>query len=280
MATATMPRQYDQPWEPPFLTLPTHALVEHQMRLALRGVESTLMHGPRGSGKTRLVSRVIAKIEAEQVQAQMTTGEYPIRIVWYETSKATGPKTALNDLYAKLIDRPIGKRSRQDWTPTQYIGQITERVVDENVRVIAIDEAHLIDAGNIDLLRQIPDAAAKSEHSLRLFLVGNEGLTRNVAATGQYGERFTGYIAFPPLASTQVSPHLVHFHPGLSAVRDTEGAKEWKRLVEAIFGAARGSFRRLGAIIGNAHELSVARGRPLSASDIRHAIEKLPPGDL
>lgn len=272
----------DGPWEPRFFTLPIHRVVEHQLRLALRGVESTLMHGPRGAGKTEAVRHYLGQIETQHLKAQLATGERAPTVLFYETSRAAGPKTVLTDVYAKIVGRPIGKRSKQDWSPTLYIDQITDRAIDDDLRLIVIDEAQMIDAANIDLLRQLPDAAARRGHSLRLFLVGNEGLVRTVAATGQAGERFTGDVPFPALSPGVVSPHLGEFHPGLAAVKAELGAKAWLRLERELFAAVRGSFRRLCRIIANAHEFTLARGaapEAMSERDLRLAIGKLRDGD-
>ena len=252
-----------------------HALLEHQLRLALRGVESTLVHGPFGSGKTECVRRLIQKLEAEQLKAQLASGAQPGVILVYETSRATGPKTVLTDIYIALTGRPMGKRSRQDWTPTQFIAQIADRTVDDNVRVIAIDEAHQIDPTNLDLLRQIPDAVARRGHTLRFVLVGNAGLTQNVAATGQDGERFTGDVVFPPMAPEHVAPHLPQFHPGLGALQQALPARGWKRLELDLFTEAGGSFRRLCTLIANAHEFALKRGQAMSGGHVRLAIEKI-----
>lgn len=262
-------------WSPKFLSLPIHGVLEHQMRLGLRGVESTLVHGPFGAGKTEAVKHCIQRLETEQLRAQLATGAAPASIVTYESSRATGPKTALTDIYIALTGRPMGKRSRQDWTPTQFIAQIAEHTADANVRLIVIDEAHQIDAGNIDLLRQLPDAAARRGHTLRFVLVGNAGLTQNVAATGQDGERFTGDVAFPPMSPEHVGPHLAGFHPGLAALQETLSAKAWRQLQLAMFATAAGSFRRLCAIIANAHEFALKRGQPMCERDVQLAIEKI-----
>jgi DNA transposition AAA+ family ATPase len=271
----SQPSSDDSRWTPPFLTLPVHKLLEHQLRLGLRGVESTLMHGPPGVGKTAAVSRYLDGIRRSQMAEQLATGQLPAEILFYETSKASGPKTVLADIYSLLIRRPISKRSRQDWSPTLYVDQITERVIDDNVRLIIIDEAQMIDAANIDLLRQLPDAAARRGHSLRLFLIGNEGLVRNVRQTGQDGERFTGDVAYPALSPSIVAPHLGSFHPGLGALRDGLEAKAWKALERDLLAAAAGSFRRLTTLIENAHELALARGSAMIERDIRLAIAKI-----
>lgn len=269
----------DPRWSLEFFTLPVHALVNYQLRLGLRGVESTLMHGPRGVGKTMAVQHFLERIRDEQlktqIQPQPASTVPAAEVLFYETSRATGPKTVLTDIYQRLINRPLGKRSKQDWSPTMYIEQITERVIDDRIALIVIDEAQMIDTHNIDLLRQLPDAARRRGHSLRLFLIGNEGLMQNVAATQQTGERFTGQIAFPPLSPSLVAPHLASFHPGIAAMKERLPAKEWRALERELFTAVRGSFRRLCTIIENAHEFARLRKGELSEKDLRYAIGKI-----
>ena len=273
----------DPRWSLDFFTLPVHALVDYQLGLGLRGVESTLMHGPRGVGKTMAVQHFLTRIREQQLRAQIqpqaqtqiASRAPAAEVLFYETSRATGPKTVLADIYQRLINRPLGKRSKQDWSPTMYIDQIIERVIDDRIALIVIDEAQMIDTHNIDLLRQLPDAARRRDHSLRLFLIGNEGLTQNVAATQQSGERFTGQIAFPPLLPSLVAPHLASFHPGIAAMKERLPAREWKALERELFTAVRGSFRRLCTIIENAHEFARIRKGELSEKDLRYAITKI-----
>lgn len=114
-------------------------------------------------------------------------------------------------------------------------------------------------------------------HALQIVLIGNEDLPREVAKTGQLGELFTGFLAFPRFSAGDVAPHLAEFHPGLGALRATLPAKVWKLLERQLFTAARGSFRRLCKILMNADELALRRGGPLSEQDVVLAIGKLPP---
>lgn len=262
---------------PPFLNLPVHETVRYQVKLGLDNVESTVIVGPRGVGKTETMRLVIADTRKQQLAKQLSTGAPPRNILSYATAEAQGTKTVLVDIYSQLRGRPMGRRSKQDWTPTEYVRQITERLREESYALIHIDEAQKISPANIDLLRQLMDAAHAQNHGLRVILAGNEELPRNVAETGQLGERFTGFVEFPPFSADSVAPHLAGFDPGLAALQSTLTAKEWKLNERALFGAAQGSFRRLCTILANARELGAHHGRTMSAQDLDLAIKKLPP---
>lgn len=265
-------------WDPPFLSLPVHALVRHQLTLALNNVESTVIVGPRGVGKTRTVLSQITEIRAAELRKQLAGGgASPRQILWYATGEAAGRKTVLSDIYAQLKGRPMGRRSKQDWSPTEYIRQITDVIRDEHYALICIDEAQHIDPANINHLRQLVDAAQHVGHALQLVLIGNEELPRNVNATGQLGERFTGFVNFTPFAADQVATYLAEFHPGVGALQTSLPAKQWKALEGKLFAAARGSFRRLCAILRNADELALLHGGSMTGQDLLQAIAKLPP---
>lgn len=264
-------------WTPRFLNLPIHAAVRLQLDNGLKNKESTVIVGPRGVGKTHTVRTQLEEIQREELRQQIATGRPPRQVLWYATAQADGTKTILTDIYTKLKGRPMGKRNQQDWTPTAFIQQITEIVKDERYALICIDEAQHIDAHNINHLRQLIDAAEEVGHGLQIILIGNEGLPREVAKTGQLGERFTGFVSFPRFSAGEVAPHLAEFHPGLGALRETLPAKAWKPLERQLFTAVRGSFRRLCKVLLNADELALRRGGPLTEQDVLLAIGKLPP---
>lgn len=265
-----------QRWNPRFLQLPVHGLIRHQLELGLKGVESTLLVGPRGAGKSFGVSTMLREFEQKALAAQLE-GREVRQHRFFETGASKGSKTALMDLYRILSGVETGKRAKQDWTPTQFLNQIVDCAEAERVRLIVIDEAQLINAANIDHLRQLNDIAEKRGSSLRLFLIGNEGLTRTVAETGQLGERFGSVITCPAMSASSVGPHLGGFHHDIPTIQHSLGPKEWAKLEKEMFTAAAGSFRRLATIIENAHEMAIRRGTPMTAEDIRLAIDKLPP---
>jgi hypothetical protein len=261
-------------WQPPFLTLPVHAVIRHQIELGLKGTESTLLVGPPGVGKTFSVRTLLKQFDRQALTAQLNNQPAPKHFP-YETGRAQGTKTALTDLYVRLAGTEVGKRSKQDWTPTDFLEQIVHVAAREKVRLIVIDEAQLINAVNIDHLRQLYDHAAAIGWSLRLFLIGNEELVHNVKQTGQLGERFSNAIRYPSLSPAHVGPHLGGFHHDLPGIQQRLGDKEWTKLLRELFTAAHGSFRRLTTVIENAHELAIRRGTPMTEKDLRLAIDKL-----
>ena len=143
--------------------------------------------------------------------------------------------------------------------------------------MICIDEAQHIDAPNINHLRQLIDAAHQRGHALQLVLIGNEGLPERVAETGQLGERFTGWVAFPRFSADHVSAHLAQFHPGLGALQTSLAPKAWRKLERELFAAARGSFRRLCTVLRNADQLAQLHKGTMTIEDLEQAIDKLPP---
>lgn len=260
-----------------FLTLNAHAAVGYQLQLALDGVQNSLIVGPPGVGKTRTVKRWIDDHRNQQMQQQVHGGAPPKGILYYQTAKAAGPKTVLGDIYHELGMRMVSARSKQSWSPTIFLEQIVAKLKEDNIAMICIDEAQLIEPNNIEHLRQIPDKAAEQQHTVRLVLIGYEALVGRVQETGQLGERFAAVVQFPRFAASEVAPHFAGFHSELEHLKTSLPKKTWDALGRDIFKAAHGSFRRLETIIKEALALAEHHRRALTEQDLRIVIQKLPP---
>jgi hypothetical protein len=263
-------------WDPDFLYLPVHGPLQHQMNLCMDGVENAIVIGPRGPGKSYSVKWFKEEIEALEAEEFIQNPDYiPREVLSYQTSTANGTKTALIDLYAKLFGGGMSKAALRFHTAQSLRDQIVDEILRRRISLICIDEAQMISAGNLDLLRQVTDGAADSSHPLGLLLIGNEGLRESLVEIQQLGQRFSAEIRFPPFTQQTVGPHLPGFHPHIARLKDTMGEKEWRRLESDLFAAVRGAFRRLMVILRNANALALRFDRPIDEPILRSAIEKL-----
>jgi type II secretory pathway predicted ATPase ExeA len=268
-------RQELENWKPRYLRLPVHALVEHQIKLAMAGVEDSIVIGPPGVGKTMSLQRAINDLRARESDRLLEAGDYmPAEIIYYLASVAKGLKTALVDLHEELFGTGVrvGAKFR---TPQNLRDHVVEEVIRRNVRLICIDEAQFINSANLDLLRQVPDVARQRGHQMSLMLVGNEALRESLVEIGQMGQRFTGEIKFPRISRAGAAKFLPDFHPHVARLKQTTPAGAWKRLEADLLLAINGNMRRLVRILENANHLALSMGEPVTERVLRLAIEKL-----
>ena len=266
-------------WDPDFFRLPVHSSIEWEMKLCMDGIESGAVIGPSGVGKSHSVQQLKERIEAEETARAFDPGnQAPVReIMYYETSKADGKMTALTDLYSRLTTEPVPSRGRQAASPEFMVALIAKKLRAKQCHLVCIDEAQEISVENLKLLRQIPDAAKAIGHPMGILYIGLEELRDHLVSAGQLGQRVGTEIHFPLVDRATLAPHFHGFHPDLSAMRDSMSKKEWSKLEEAVFDAARGKFRRLHTMIRNADALARQLGRPIDEEMLRAAINKLAP---
>lgn len=266
-------------WDPDFFRLPVHSRIEWEMKVCMDGIESGVVIGPSGVGKSYSVKRLKERIERAEIARAFEPGnDTPVReIFYYETSKAVGKMTALTDLYGRLTPEPVPSRGRQAASPEFMIALIAQKLKGDRIHLVCIDEAQEISADNLKLLRQIPDAAAAIGHPMGILYIGLHELRDKLVAAGQLGQRVATEIQFPVVDRATLSPHFHSFHPALSALRDAMSKKAWSDLEASVFAAAAGKFRRLHTLIRNAEALSRELGRPMDEKILAAAIHKLAP---
>ena len=262
-------------WEPRFLRLPVHKVIEHQMRLCMDGVESALVIGPRGAGKTAAVRRLIKDVEAEEVDRLAVNEEYELRrVLYFEASAATGTKTILINVYEQLFGH-FSSSALRFQTAKNLVRQISQQVQTEGIHLICVDEAQMIDPKNLDLLRQIPDAAQANGHPMGLLLVGSEELRDSLSEIKQLGQRFSAEIKMKPLSKKQLEQVLADFHPDLGPLQEKLSKRDWNKLVTELAKIGATKMRRLVTVLKNAHALAAKKGQPIDEKIMYAAIRKL-----
>ena len=193
-------------WSPGFLGMPVHRELEHQMELCRKGIEDAIVVGPRGVGKTEAVKRFCDRMRAGRSATDDRRSVPP-----------AGGGPVLRSLAGHRAQdgspRPVQgavRRRRRGWAldssrPPVCRDHIADEVQRRNVRLICIDEAQLIDAANLDLLRQVPDAARSRGHVMGLMLIGNEELRDSLVAIRQMGQRFSAEVKFHRISRKSVA---------------------------------------------------------------------------
>jgi type II secretory pathway predicted ATPase ExeA len=266
-----------KPWQPGFLRLPVHSRIKYQLQLGMDGKENTLLVGPRGVGKTFAVTTLLEEINAEESQKLSSFEQTPRRGFYLAASEAKGSRTILVDLKQAITRREVSAGARRTHTPSYMIETIVAELINLSIHLLVIDEAQLVNAANLDLLRQIPDCARQRNHTLGIVYVGNDGLRASLVAIGQLGQRVSHEIRLEPITESVLMQYLSSFHPDLETLKEAIPAKTWKQLVGRLFQATGGNHRRMSTVLLNADDLARRKGSPIDTKILELAMHKLAP---
>lgn len=264
----------------PFLDLKVHAEIDYQVRLAMNGVESSAVIGEKGTGKTEAVRAICDRIEREELLHPSGEGGTRREIFRFLASDATGAKTLLIDLYYAMKGVKLTGAAARSTTPRDLAELLASHCADQHIHLIVVDEAQKVNSHNLDQLREIPDRARVLGHKMGLLLVGNPKLRRTIAASGELGQRFATVITMTTIDRVFINEHLPQLHPELGPLREKLGKEGWAPLDELLERKVNGKLRRLTTIVANAAVLSQRVRRPIDATILRTAIEKLSPEDV
>jgi type II secretory pathway predicted ATPase ExeA len=178
-------------------------------------------------------------------------------------------------LWGVVCSEKLTAGMQRRYSPRDMQHEIVAQLRVRNVSLICIDEAQMIDARNLDLLRQIPDIARESGHPLGMILAGTAVLRQSLVTIGQLGQRFSAEIRLQPLTEGQFRDHWSDFHPHLGELKDSLTRVEWRDLTEQIHRKTRGNLRRLERVLINANELALVFGRPIDREILDFATDKL-----
>jgi hypothetical protein len=260
-------------WTWPFLELPVHGQLRYQIDMAMSGKENALVVGPRGAGKSAAMTHLLEQVRTRDVDGALAD-VLPRQVVWYTSGQARGARTALIDL-ADAVGCSLSSRMQRSATPRQVIAHILQIMMEERYHLVCVDEAQLISPDNVELLRLVLDEAAAEDYPLGMILVGDERLPGLVASIGQRGQRFSAEVRVPRIMIPQIEPHLPRFHPHLGLINEQLSRRAWRTLVEELFRAVGGTWRRLRVVLVNANDLALRKQRPIDEEILRLAIEKL-----
>jgi DNA transposition AAA+ family ATPase len=261
----------------PFLDLKVHSEIDHQVRLAMDGIESSAVIGEKGTGKTEALRAICDRIEREEILKPSGDGGTVREIFRLVASDATGAKTLLIDLYYAMTQTKLTGAAARSTTPRDLAELIAVHCADKCIHGIVLDEAQKVNAHNLDQLREIPDRARDRDHHMGIVLVGNPGLRRTLAKTGELGQRIATVTVMPLLERAFIAEQLPTLHPDLRELREDLGKKGWAPLEERLVRKVDGKIRRLTTIIANAAVLSTRLKRPIDEIILRTAIDKLSP---
>jgi DNA transposition AAA+ family ATPase len=272
--TDTIRKEYEEA-SIPFLELPVHTQLSHEFRRVLAGKASIIVIGGKGTGKSESVHREVRQFRQEQLKENLRDPEYvQVKIVEWEASKCEGTKTSLVSLYGSLSSESHSVLNREQ--PRSLIQKIATHFHEENVHMLCVDEAQMIDASNLDLLRQVIDFTRTPAFPFGMILIGTPDLRAALSANQELGQRFGNEVSMRVLTRQELAQHLPDLHPGFKALKGRLPMGQWNETVESIFKATRGSFRPLRNVIESATDFALARGVEINQNAVKYAISSRP----
>lgn len=279
-------------WSPTWYQQPVHSQVEYQLRRAFAGLESTIIVGPRGVGKSMTVIAAMKRIVAEDVER--VAGQRPVSdpdlvlerqgrlpsyaraITYYETAKAAGRKTVLRDLLRRLKAR-LPRGAQRTWTDTEFVERTIRELRERRSHTVCIDEAQEISVPNLKHLKAVWDQAKEEDYPLGMVLIGDDTLRDHMVSAELLGQRFTCEIRF--LHFEALTADIELWHPHLVRLKGSMKSEEWKKVAGLINGAANGSFRRLVALLENMNGFALKMNRRVDVEIVELAVDNLAPED-
>jgi DNA transposition AAA+ family ATPase len=162
-------------------------------------------------------------------------------------------------------------------TSLQLIEHIAAECKHRGLSLICVDEAQMLSAANLELLRQVPDKARAEGHPLGLLVAGSEELRDTLVSIQQLGQRFASEIRMHPLSDHDFTKHWTGLHPHLPPMRAGMAKRDWTRLEAHVRTAVAGKMRRLAFLLENANALALQWNRPVDEAILRAAASRLAP---
>jgi len=206
-------------------------MTEKVLESAVTHGEIILVYGDPGLGKTLSVAHLV---EAHEVPH-----------LWVQVAPKPSPK----EVVVQLLKGIEGKFPSRGETLYEMSDRLIE-LLDDQPRIVVLDEAQNFTKVGIDQLRYIYDRSAAG---FPLVLVGGASTNRVIGADPQLSDRVAGRVAFRPLADTELIGVLRQYHPYLGdadpgLIFDLNG--KW----------ARGMFRRWSKILKEGRSLAGGAG--------------------
>lgn len=214
----------------PVVRTPLLRMTERQVTSAVDHGEIILVYGAAGLGKTLSVRQAV---EAQTMPH-----------LWVQV----GPRPSPKEVAVRLLKGIEGEFPSRGET----LYEMTDRLIgllDDQPRIVVLDEAQNFSKAGIDQLRNIHDRSA----GFPLILVGGSQAHSVIASDPQLHDRVAGRVAFRPLADTQLIGVLRDYHPYL-------GEADPALLFEINATYANGVFRRWARILKEAVDLNGATG--------------------
>jgi DNA transposition AAA+ family ATPase len=214
----------------PVVRTPLLRMTERQVASAARYGEIILIYGAAGLGKTLAVRHAV---EAQTMPH-----------LWVQVGPLPSPK----EVVVRLLKEIEGSFPSKGDTLYEMADRLIE-LLDDQKRIVVLDEAQNFSKAGIDQLRNIHDRST----GFPLILVGGATTNNVIGSDPQLNDRVAGRVAFRPLADTQLIGTLRSYHPYLGDADPT-------LIFEVNASYARGVFRRWARILKEAVELTGGGG--------------------
>lgn len=159
-------------------------------------------------------SRVIAFLKAARIVSDMEKGHPGMMLAWGHAGRG---KTECAKAFTTRNEHAVYIRVMEDWTPTAMLSTICEELngmkpgrthaakkiifeeMDENERILLIDEADRLPVKHIEHLRDIHD-----ETACPIILIGEPSIYTQIKSRTRIWRRFTQAVEFGPLENEDV----------------------------------------------------------------------------
>lgn len=254
--------------------------------------------GPKGSGKTLALHRVIASVEAGEAEREAASAEYtPRALIRLGTLRSEDGRAILGMLYraAMGIDlRMTGAKGQRH--AYEYLLEVVVQCLQHGqVVALIIDEAELLSPTALTVLRDllaVAESAAADRLSvhgsqsvyrpspLGIVLVGTDALHHRLVGMSEWGERVMTCLAIPPMAWSAVHAAYTGALPTIAAVAAEDPAR-WEAVLGTCWSsppswrAIENHLRTYLRVLGYAHPNTATRTLDFDANLFVYAATQL-----
>jgi DNA transposition AAA+ family ATPase len=218
-----------------------HALIETR--------DMGVIFGDPGVGKT---------LTAEHITAKWSLRGYP-KAIYVEADVGSTPAGVARNILKGLADlRPANSADM-----ARIIANLTQ---DQELELMIVDEAERFNRHCLEMIRSIYDRS-----KVPVMLIGMANIVRNLKSHKKFYSRIGIAYYFEPLSYEQLAKYLERLHPLL---KDIDPVTE-KRLLDFIYRATKGEFRRINRLVKQAERVRKANNHPVLSMSVFEAASKL-----
>lgn len=208
--------------------------------------------GPKGSGKTVALHRVIAAFEASEAAREEASAEYaPRTVIRLGTLRSEDGRAILGMLYRAVmgIDLRMTGAKGQRHAYEYLLDLVVQCLQQAQVAALIIDEAELLSPTALTVLRDVMAVAESASTdrlgvqgsqsvyrpaSLGIVLVGTNALHHRLVGMSEWGERVMTCLEIPGMEWAAVSAAYAGALPALAAIAADDSAR-WEELLGACW---------------------------------------------
>lgn len=254
--------------------------------------------GPKGSGKTLALTRVLASVEASEMAREEASADYtPRTVVRLGTLRSEDGRAILGMVFRAIMGTDLkmtgAKGQRHAY---EYLLELVVQCLHHaNVAALAIDEGELLSPTALTVLRDIMavaesaaadrlstgrDGVVYRPASVGMVLLGTAVLQQRLFATTEWGERVLTCLEIPAMAWPLASAAYTGTLPAMADAA-TADPEAWQQLLMTCWvtppswRAIENHIRSYLRLLGYAHPDEVATARGFDANLFCYAAKQL-----